>query len=132
MKEFLSDENIKDLVIYRSQRARETLHEAEIMLREGCYNAAINRLYYSCFYIISALLIKNKIQAYTHSGVKQLFGLNFIANGILPKSVNTTYISLFEKRHSNDYDDFVYCDRETVEEIFPQVKELLSSIEKLL
>ena len=44
MKEILDKESKKALVAYRIQRAYETLREAEVMIRESFYNAAINRL----------------------------------------------------------------------------------------
>ena len=48
MKEILDKESKKALVAYRIQSAYETLREAEVMIRESFYNAAINRLYYVC------------------------------------------------------------------------------------
>ena len=132
MREQLDEESLRSLISYRSNRADETFHEAEILFNENCYNAAINRLYYACYYIISALLVKNGIQAHTHAGTKQMFGLHFIVNGILPKRINTIFTTLYEKRHSSDYDDFTYCERETVEDLMPQVQELIQSVKKIL
>ena len=48
-------------MIYRLQRAHETMKEALVMSRESFYNAAVNRLYYACYYAAIALLIKNEI-----------------------------------------------------------------------
>lgn len=70
MKEILDKESKKALVAYRIQRAYETLREAEVMIRESFYNAAINRLYYACYYATVALLLKYDIQTQTHNGVK--------------------------------------------------------------
>ena len=66
MKQQLDDESIEALVSYRMKRAKETLHEADVLIAEGCYNAAINRLYYACYYAVIALLVKNHIVAQTH------------------------------------------------------------------
>lgn len=62
MKEKLDEDSKKALVTYRIQRAYETLKEAEVMKREAFYNAAINRLYYACYYAAIALLLKYDIQ----------------------------------------------------------------------
>ena len=43
-----------------------------------------------------------------------MLGLHFISTGKLPVKVGKTFSTLFEKRHSGDYDDFVYCDEEMV------------------
>lgn len=49
MKEKMDDANKKALIAYRIKRAYETLKEADVMKREGFYNAAINRMYYACY-----------------------------------------------------------------------------------
>jgi len=43
MKETLDEQSRQDLVAYRINRAEETIREAEVMLREMFFNAAINR-----------------------------------------------------------------------------------------
>lgn len=58
MKQQLTDEERFDLLNYRMQRAHETMQEALLMSRESFYNAAVNRLYYACYYAAVALLIK--------------------------------------------------------------------------
>ena len=54
MKQTLDEESIKGLVTYRIQRSYETMSEARLMLDEGYFNGAINRLYYACYYIVTA------------------------------------------------------------------------------
>lgn len=132
MKEKLTEEMISALVAHRLERAKETVQEAVDMLEKNHYNAAINRLYYACYYAVSALLTKNNIQAHTHSGVRQMFGMNFIVNGKLSRSFNITYSELFDKRHSGDYDDFLFFDRETVERLLPDTKAFIEAIEELI
>ena len=61
MKQQLSEENVKALVTYRLNRAKETLAEVPNLRDMGYYNTAINRLYYACYYALVALLIKNHI-----------------------------------------------------------------------
>lgn len=51
----------KDLVKYRIERAKETIIEAESMANIFHWNACTNRLYYSYFYAVLALLVVNKI-----------------------------------------------------------------------
>ena len=59
-----------DLIDYRLKRATETLLEINIHLNNGLWNTAINRLYYACYYAVTALLLANDINASTHSGVR--------------------------------------------------------------
>ncbi len=132
MREELTEEMKTALVSYRLGRAKDTIQEAVDMLEKDHYNAAVNRLYYACYYAVSALLVKNDIQAHTHSGVKQMFGMSFIVNGKLPRTYNITYTELFDKRHSGDYDDFLSFDRETVERLLPETQVFIEAIEKLI
>lgn len=132
MKETLDQESVNGLVAYRVERSKETLLEARLMIDEGFLNGAINRLYYACYYIVSALLIRNGITAQTHAGTKQMLGLHFVVNGKLSPKISNTFATLFEKRHSSDYDDFAYYDKDTVEKLYPQVSEFIHTIEKLI
>ena len=47
------------LLHYRIERARDTLVEADLMAEAGHWNACVNRLYYVCFYAVTALLLKH-------------------------------------------------------------------------
>lgn len=132
MKEQLDEHSIKSLVSYRIKRAHETLEEAQYMFDGGYHNAAVNRLYYSCFYAVMALLLQNGIQAQTHKGVKSMLGLHFVATGKLSPHYGGIYSTLFEKRHSNDYDDFVYCDCNLVKHLLPAAAQFIQAIEQLI
>ena len=82
----LSEDEKNAVVIYRIQKAKDTLTEAEGIAQLKYWNSAINRLYYACYYATTALLIKNGFSAQTHSWVIRLFGLHFIARGLFQKS----------------------------------------------
>ncbi len=55
MKETLDEQSRISLVHYRMERADEAIEEAALMSERGHYNAAVNRLYYACFYAVQAL-----------------------------------------------------------------------------
>ncbi len=63
------------LVQYRFERAYLTLKEADYMRKGDFFNAAINRLYYACFYAATGLLIAKGIDTGTHNGVKTMLSL---------------------------------------------------------
>lgn len=132
MTDQLDDISRHELIVYRMKRAKETIKEAEFLATENYYNATINRLYYAVFYAAQALLLHKDISAKSHNGIKTMLGLHFIAKGKLTIEAGKTYNSLFNLRHSNDYDDFVYCDQQTVDEYLPRAKNFIADIEKLL
>lgn len=132
MKEHLDDASRQALVAYRRQRAYDTLKEADLMRREGFYNAAVNRLYYACYYAAVALLVKHNYQTQTHSGVKTILGLHFISTGIISAEVGKTFAQLFNKRQSGDYDDFAFCDATLVDDLFSKAQTFIDTISSLV
>lgn len=132
MKETLDDQSRAELVKYRISRAEETIKEAMLLTNEGYYNAAINRLYYACFYAVQALLVKNGISSASHAGVKTMLSLNFVSKGLLDVEYGKTFSRLFEIRHSGDYDDFAYCDRSMTDEYTPKAVDFINQIKELL
>ncbi|MBO4665040.1 MAG: HEPN domain-containing protein [Bacteroidaceae bacterium] len=128
----LDEQSRADLVKYRMSRSRETLKEADLLARECFYNAAVNRLYYACYYASVALLLHNKIPSQTHSGVKSMIGLHFVSKGLMPIKIGKVLSTLFEKRQSGDYDDFVLCDKEMIDELTPKAILFIDFVESLL
>ena len=132
MKETLDEQSREALIQYRLERADETLKEVEILSNEAHYNAATNRLYYACFYAVTALLVANGHSTQSHAGAKTLLGLHFVSKGLLSNEYGKIFSRLFEIRHSGDYDDFVYCDKEMIDEYLPKAKEFINAIKVLL
>ncbi|MDD3789280.1 MAG: HEPN domain-containing protein [Petrimonas sp.] len=102
------------------------------MAREGFNNAAVNRLYYACYYAVSALLLSQKVQSHTHAGTKTMFALHIISPGKMPIEIASVYFTLFEKRHTGDYDDFVLFQDSTVQELTKQAITFIESVGNLL
>lgn len=132
MKETLDEQSRAELVKYRISRADEAIQEAQLMANDCHYNAAINRLYYACFYAVQALLVKHGILSSTHAGVKTMLSLHFVSKGVIDVEYGKTFSRLFEIRHSGDYDDFVYCDKEMIDEYTPKAEAFVSKIKELL
>ena len=128
----LDDESRKALVEYRLERAYATMQEAAVMTEKEFYNAAINRLYYACYYATEALLLKNKIEAKSHAGVKAMLGLHFVSKGLVPISIGKILSTLYEKRQSGDYDDFIFCDKEMTDDLTVQAQTFIDYIGKLV
>ena len=132
MKEEFDSASLAEFVYYRVKRAEETLSEADLLAVNGYFSGAINRLYYASYYAVTALLISNDINASTHNGVRAMFALKFIKSGKLDISHGKFFNEIFEKRHSNDYDDFVFCDKETYDDFRPKTECLIKAIKSEL
>ncbi len=71
------------LVEYRLERAREALDEAKLLFEAGHLHTYVNRLYYACFYAMSALLLTKGLSAGKHAHVRALLHREFIRPGII-------------------------------------------------
>ena len=128
----LNEENRDIIVNYRLQKAKETLAEAKGSVEMGFWNSAANRLYYACFYAATALLIKNKYAAHTHSGVLTLLGKHFVLEGIISKEQNKLYGKIFELRQKGDYHDLVVIKEENVISLLEPAEKLIAEIENII
>jgi len=128
----LDDESRKALVEYRLERAYATMEEAAVMTEKEFYNAAVNRLYYACYYATEALLLKHKIEAKSHAGVKAMLGLHFVSKGLVPVTIGKILSTLYEKRQSGDYDDFIYCDKEMTNDLTIQAQTYIDCLAKMV
>jgi uncharacterized protein (UPF0332 family) len=128
----MSQPKKEDYINYRINLAKETLEAAKVLADKQHWISAINRLYYVCYYSISALLYKNNINATTHSGVKRQFSKHFILTGEIDKSLGKIYAKIFDLRHKGDYGDFFDLDKEQTMPFFEPVEELIKTIESLI
>jgi len=55
-------EKQEDYIQYRFHRSEETFDEALILAEKERWNAVVNRLYYSCYYAVIALLLKHNFE----------------------------------------------------------------------
>jgi uncharacterized protein (UPF0332 family) len=127
----IDNETRKAIVEYRLGNAHKTISEIPILIQHELWNTAVNRLYYACYYAVTALLIKSGIETHTHSGVRTMLSLYFTKTNKLQIKYNKFYTDLYENRQTSDYADFIYFDRETVEELYTQSVEFINIIESL-
>ena len=128
----MNDQDRIELAKYRIKRANDTIQEINIHIDNKLCSTAVNRLYYACYYAVSALLVKNNISAQTHGGTRHMYGLNFIKNGLIPKESGKFYTDIFDKRQTGDYDDFVEIGKEDVICLLEPAKRLLLEVVNLL
>ncbi len=122
----------EDLIKYRISRSIETLREADTMIKNGFWNASVNRIYYSCYYSVSGLLLKKTIETNSHKGIRQMFGLHFVQTGLVSKEDGRFFSDLYDRRQTGDYDDFVIYDEETVLKLYKQAEKFIERMIGLL
>jgi len=127
----MTDEE-KRIILHKMRRAYETLEEAEMMAGVKHWNTCINRLYYACFYAVSALLMTENLLSSKHTGIRSFFNNHFIKKGLVSKELGKLYNKLFTSRQESDYDDFVLIKEEYVLPLIPEVKIFITTIQTLV
>jgi uncharacterized protein (UPF0332 family) len=122
----------QDLIKYRLERAKETLEDAKLLARNNRWNSAINRLYYSAYYAVTALLLKDNHYSTTHNGAKSKFSEHFIKTGLFTTEIGRIYSQLFTWRQKGDYSDLFDFTEEKVTPYFQPVTDLIESVEEYL
>lgn len=117
---------LRDLCTYRLTQAKDTLREADVLLREGMsLRSVMNRLYYAMFYTVLGLLQTRQLGTSKHSGAIALFDREFVKPGIIPKEFSKALHRAFELRQKGDYMEDAEITMSDIEEIRPLAEDLV-------
>lgn len=121
-----------DYIQFLLGKSREVYFDAILLFEQGRYISVVSRLYYSCFYAVSALNLKNGHESKTHSGQKTLLNLHFVKTAIISEELGKFYSNLFTSKLEGDYGDFINFNKETVEELQSNAIVFIDTIESLI
>lgn len=125
-------EEERAVIEYRLARAREALQEAKLLLQTGHVNTYVSRLYYACFYAVSALLLTKNISTSRHAQVRALLHREFVKPGTISPEMGQHFDRLFRSRQRGDYTDFVQFRAEDVTGWLQQTRSFVAHIEALV
>jgi hypothetical protein len=126
----MTQEERIEYVKYRIDSAYKTLDAAKVLTKNGFWNSAVNRLYYSVFYAVNALLVLNEIVVKSHSSTKGEFSKLFIKTGKIDKKFGRLYNELHDWRQKGDYENIFEYDEDSVVPLITPVEEMIGLIEK--
>jgi uncharacterized protein (UPF0332 family) len=122
----------KQVILHRLARASETLEDARLLSQSKRWNSCVNRLYYACFYAVSALLLRDGFSSSKHTGIRSLFNQHYVKPETIPKHFAHLYNDLFEWRHEGDYEDFIGFQESQVNAWLVQVEKFIEYISQLI
>jgi len=128
----MKNEYRQTLINYRLERSKESLKAAKILLENNMLTSAMNRIYYSMFYSVQALLLLHETSFLKHGQVKGYFNREFINKGIFPKDFGRLYNKVFEYRQKFDYIDLVMPESEMISENIDSAENFIEKIEKYI
>jgi uncharacterized protein (UPF0332 family) len=113
-------------------KARNLFAEVDVLMQYQFYNAAINRLYYSCFHATKALLLTRDLVPKTHSGVVSILHQHFVQNGSFDFEQASFFSRLMKEREEDDYNDFMIVDELEIKEFIAPAKAYIAYIGRLI
>lgn len=122
----------EDLIAYRLEKAEDAMEEAKTLAKIEHWDTVCSRLYYVCFYAITAYLAQQEVQAITHKGIKSAFHRELIKSGVMSKKLGRLYNDLFNKRQEADYKDFSSFDKTEVVPLIKDTQLFLKKVKQLL
>ena len=122
----------EDLIRYKLARAEETLEETGVMLQADHPHGAANRLYYACFYAVTALLLRRNLSSSRHSAVMALFNRHFVKPGLISMDMGKFYARIFDNRLESDYADWMELEKQDIQEELVRAQEFVNAIIALI
>ena len=120
------------LVKYRLERANESIKAAQLLFENKLFTPAMNRIYYSMFYSVQALLVLNEKAFSKHGQVKGYFNKEFIKTGIFPKEFGKLFNTVFEYRQKFDYVDMLVPEKELISDYIVEAQRFIARISSYL
>ena len=93
----------KDYIRYRLGRSNEIFVDARLLAENKRWRSCVNRLYYSSFHLINALLFMDGITAKSHDGLKTKFMQLYIKSSLIDIGYGKIYARLIDWRQESDY-----------------------------
>lgn len=119
------------LIKHRREKAAKTLEDALVLFERKSYFSCVNRIYYACFYEVTALMIRDNVQSSKHTGVKSFLMQQYVKTGKILSEWGTFYTEIFKYRQDSDYKDFVRFDESVVAEWLNKTQRFIQTLEKL-
>ncbi len=120
------------LVKHWIEKSYIALEAAKINFEKNFYETAINRLYYSAFYMIIDYLQLEGISYKKHSAIRSFFNRKFVKENLLEKHYSNVYNRLYQIREEADYSLTFEIEKDKLKWYINQTEKLIKEIEKII
>ena len=101
----MNDEDKKIAIQLLIEKSERHLTQAKQNAELKNWDLVANRLYYSIFHAVTALLLKDNIEVKTHKGRAQQFGQFYVLTGKFEREEGRLYNNLQQMREEADYNN---------------------------
>lgn len=126
------EEKIKELSLYRFNKAVNSLSISEKLFAEGEYGYSQNRAYYALFDAIRSITAIDGFDSSKHSGVIAHFNQCYVKTGIFSQNTSNIIRLASMLREKSDYEDFYEPDEEDTKEIIDSVRMFINDVSNYL
>jgi uncharacterized protein (UPF0332 family) len=116
-----------------SQRARETLHDALLLIEQGgSAGSIVDRTYFAMYYGVLALLATIDQTATEHGATLTLFDEKFIKQNIITKKMGKTLQEAFTLRSTQETQELPKLTNEQAIDLYNSAVEFINGLEEKL
>ncbi|MBN1850011.1 MAG: HEPN domain-containing protein [Deltaproteobacteria bacterium] len=120
------------LIKYWFEKAHESLESARNEYKDGRLSFAMNRIYYACFYALTAVFRFRNKTFKKHKGLRSALHRDLVKNKILEDRWGKFFDDVFEARQRGDYTPMVKFEPDQLEYFLQQTEYFLNEMEKLI
>lgn len=128
----LNEEERLLMIEHELNKADKFFAQAEKNAEFEMWDVVANRMYYSVFHAVSALLISKHLKVGTHQGAVIMFGQHFVKTGLIDSDYGRFYSQLQSLREKADYNCAWEVEENDVAHLIPKAKSLLCIIRSLI
>lgn len=114
------------------QRCEETLSDADFNISVSRWRTAANRLYYSAFYAVCALFVKDGYPIRSHRGAKAVLGEKYVLTGKISVEISSIFNKLETLRDKADYDIVFEATEKDISLFRPKVQLFIETVKQLV
>lgn len=100
----LSEVEKREFINYPLSKADESLDDVEFLLNNNKLFLAENRIYFTIFYLVSALPLKSDFVTSKHRQLMGWFNKEFVKTGRVPLNTAAIYKIAYRNRTKADYE----------------------------
>jgi len=128
----IDEESRMQLINYRIEQAKSTAREAEYLMNNEMLRGAMNRIYYSMFYMLQALSLRFQFESSKHSQLLGWFNKTFIHSEKIDVRFSKIITKGYNLRTQGDYATIYSLDKQELLEMYAEMNEFIEEIERFL
>ena len=121
-----------DYILYRIDRSVELFQDAILLAENKRWRSCVNRLYYSSFHLINALLFQEGINVRTHDGLKTKFLQLYVKTNLIDIEFGKLFSRLIDWRQESDYSVYVDFSEDDVLPLIDEVEKFNTILTELI